>query len=202
MSIQLVLKNKNYYQKECAPDSSAKLAIMDRYLGNLGKRVQQLREDFGWNQTDLAKKMTRAGAKMSQPGVGHIETGIRLPSPAALIALAQVLEVSTDYILGVSDDPTTPVNVVVPKSQRALDRLFGQLSPERQDDLVAITRTLVEQEKSPPVDDYDKIIMAAIEFVEAYDEEVAMRLLDLLDSTSPVLSRHIALRRRQQTLDE
>jgi transcriptional regulator with XRE-family HTH domain len=197
MSIPNVLiKHKQYYGDMPAKNSD-RVAGMEQYLKYLGKRVQQLREDFHWSQPDLVREMGRFGVNMSQGAIGHIETGRNKPSPAALIALAFALRVSTDYLLGISDDPTQPETRIVSDAQRDLERLFSQLSPAKQHELLVIARALVEDEESPPVITLDGIIMAALEFAEAYDSEAAERLYNLLDSATPGLAPYLTFRRKQ-----
>lgn len=196
MSILSVLKNDAQYPKTLSAKSCDNVFDMDRYLRYLGKRIVQLREDFGWSQPDLAQEMAKFGVNMTQGGVGHIETGSRKPSLPALIALSMALQVSTDYLLGVSDDPTQPEARTVSDAQIELERLFGRLSLQRQHELIVIAGALAEDDELPPMNDVERAVMAAIQFVEEVDGEKYRQLMDLLDSTSPALGRHMTFRRK------
>lgn len=60
----------------------------------LGARIAALRRQAGWNQAELAEKL-----RISPSAVGMYEQGRREPSADILVALAQVLGVSVDYLL-------------------------------------------------------------------------------------------------------
>lgn len=60
----------------------------------LGERVRQLRKEAGWSQAELAEKI---GA---DPGrVNKYEAGRMAPAAETLVRLAEVLNVSIDYLL-------------------------------------------------------------------------------------------------------
>ncbi len=69
------------------------------------KRIRDLREDKDLNQTDIAKILN-----MSQTGYSKYETGENDIPTAVLIKLAKFYNVSTDYILELSDDPSPSKN--------------------------------------------------------------------------------------------
>ena len=64
------------------------------------ERLKAARDLRGWSQTDLAD---RAG--MPPSSIAHFETGSRKPSFDTLRRLTNALEVTTDYLLGRTDDP-------------------------------------------------------------------------------------------------
>ncbi len=64
------------------------------------KRIRDLREDKDINQTQVAKILG-----MSQTGYSKYETGENDIPTAILIKLADFYNVSTDYILGRTDNP-------------------------------------------------------------------------------------------------
>jgi transcriptional regulator with XRE-family HTH domain len=66
----------------------------------MGERITLLRVSHKLNQVDVAKKIN-----MSQSGLCSIERGRVLPSAGTLIALAKLFGTTTDYILGLEDDP-------------------------------------------------------------------------------------------------
>ena len=68
----------------------------------LGRRMKKVRKMRGLNQRQLADK-----AHISFSTVGHCERGECYPQANVLRDMAQVLKVSTDYLLGLKDsDPT------------------------------------------------------------------------------------------------
>jgi len=70
----------------------------------LADRVRQLREEKGWSQGQLT---TYSGVSKGQ--VSKIEKGSRkYPSASVIMKLAQALDTTTDYLLGLTDDPRRP----------------------------------------------------------------------------------------------
>ena len=69
----------------------------------LGSRVKQLRQE-GWSQADLAAKV---GAEAGQ--ISRYENGHMTPSAPAVVRLAEVLDVTTDYLL-VEASPRQPLH--------------------------------------------------------------------------------------------
>ncbi len=71
----------------------------DRY--NLcGERVREVRLRMGLSQEELAAKLQLAGLQLGQMAVSRIETGKRVVPDFELPVLAEVLRVSTDWLLG------------------------------------------------------------------------------------------------------
>ncbi len=67
------------------------------------KRVRELREDNDKTQIEVSEYLN-----MKQPQYYRYETGLRdLPSDI-LIALAKYYDTTTDYILGLTDNPKKP----------------------------------------------------------------------------------------------
>jgi transcriptional regulator with XRE-family HTH domain len=69
----------------------------------LAERVRQLREAKDWSQGRLA---TYSGVSRAQ--ISRIESGQRRPSAEVLMKLAKALDTTTDYLLGLTDDPRKP----------------------------------------------------------------------------------------------
>ncbi|MDD3453035.1 MAG: helix-turn-helix transcriptional regulator [Bacilli bacterium] len=65
------------------------------------KRLKDLREDHEFTQEQIGEMLN-----MSQRGYSHIETGNNDISSEDLIKLSKIYNVSTDYILGISDIPS------------------------------------------------------------------------------------------------
>ncbi len=61
---------------------------------DLGRRVRKQRIALGWTQEELAEKVG-----MSTSFIGHVERGSRKASLETLIAIANAMEISTDYLL-------------------------------------------------------------------------------------------------------
>ncbi len=69
---------------------------------SLQERVKQLRKEHGWSQGELAE---RVGGDPAQ--ISRYENGRITPSADAVVKLAEVFDVSTDYLL-VEDSPRRP----------------------------------------------------------------------------------------------
>lgn len=77
----------------------------------IGKRIREARERLGWNQSELARQISKPRQHLSQ-----IEQGKQQPRAELLLELAAVLGVTTDYLLGRETDdseyePTEPALV-------------------------------------------------------------------------------------------
>lgn len=67
-------------------------------MSALGDRVARAREDKEWSQRELAERVTAAGYKIGQSGIGNIESG-QTKDPKCLPWLADVLGVSHDFLV-------------------------------------------------------------------------------------------------------
>jgi transcriptional regulator with XRE-family HTH domain len=67
----------------------------------VGERLVLLRRRYKWTQPDLAHQ-----AGMGITTLNRIENGHASMTMEKVVALAQVLHVSTDYLLGLTEDPT------------------------------------------------------------------------------------------------
>lgn len=73
-------------------------------MDNMSKqasRIKERRRQLGFSQEELA---SRVG--ISQGQISSYERGEHEPTASILMALARELEVSSDYLLGLHDDPT------------------------------------------------------------------------------------------------
>jgi len=65
------------------------------------KRLQEARNSRDLSQDELARQ-----ANLQPSAISHFETGTRKPSFDNLRKLADALEVTSDYLLGRTDDPS------------------------------------------------------------------------------------------------
>lgn len=66
----------------------------------LGQRINELRQVFGWNQVEMAKRLGVAKQTVSNWENDNIQ-----PSIEMLIRLAKLFNVTTDYLLGFDQTP-------------------------------------------------------------------------------------------------
>ena len=65
---------------------------------NIGKKIVSLREKRGWTQRELAARINLNASVMNR-----IESNDRPVKDSELLSLANIFEVSTDYLLGRTD---------------------------------------------------------------------------------------------------
>ena len=87
----------------------------------VGDNLRTLRNERNFSQEQLGKKI---GVTRSM--IALYESGERLPSLSALIKLSRALGVTTDYLLGVSNDKTSFLDVsgLTPKQIESLDLII------------------------------------------------------------------------------
>ena len=71
----------------------------------VSERIKNLRMSNDMTQTDLAKKLN-----ITRSSVNAWEMGTSIPSTTYIVELAQLFHVSTDYLLGLSDNVTLDVS--------------------------------------------------------------------------------------------
>ena len=81
----------------------------------LEERLVTVRKGKGMSQEQLAEQVG-----VSRQAVSKWETGEALPDYAKLLALADALEVSLDYLCGRADGPTAEEQAAVPKGHRPI----------------------------------------------------------------------------------
>ena len=98
---------------------------------NLSDTLKYLRAEKGLTQTQLAKML-----EITQDSISLWEKGKRTPDTQYIVKLADVFEVSTDYLLGRSDDfgnVTVQSSVpALPAKERELLTTFRRLSNDYQ----------------------------------------------------------------------
>ena len=72
---------------------------------SFGKRLLEIRKSKKISQEQLADRIGTKG-----PAIGRYERDVAQPALETIIKLAIVLEVSTDYLLGISDSEIKPKN--------------------------------------------------------------------------------------------
>ena len=76
------------------------------------QRLKQLRKELGLSQKSLSEHLG-----VTQQAVGKWETGRSSPDPATLARLAELLETSADYLLGISEQPAEPAAPSLPYAE-------------------------------------------------------------------------------------
>ncbi len=68
------------------------------------ERLKDLRNELGLDQKEMGKKLN-----VSQSAYGYYEQGRNEPSLETLVKIARIFDVSTDYLLGISNTRENPV---------------------------------------------------------------------------------------------
>ena len=82
-------------------------------METIAQRISRARRHLNINQKELAQK-----ANITEASLSRYENGIREPKSAVLTRLAEALEVSTDYLLGLSEDRTYEDSDISNKSEK------------------------------------------------------------------------------------
>ena len=64
----------------------------------IGKRIKRCREEYPLSQSSLAQKLG-----VSQRNISYYENGERIPPADIILKLVEIFKVSSDYLLGISD---------------------------------------------------------------------------------------------------
>lgn len=83
--------------------NTRKLALGERNI--VGARVTKLRTEQRMTQVELLAKLQVAGIEISVPALSLLEGQKRPVSDKELKALAEILNVSADRLLGLTDEP-------------------------------------------------------------------------------------------------
>ena len=78
--------------------------MMTKELFYVGDRIKALRESANLTQSQIAKTF-----KLSRSAVNYWELGLAVPSTQYIVELAKLFRVSTDYLLGMSENSTISI---------------------------------------------------------------------------------------------
>ena len=110
----------------------------------LAKRLKFLREKQGMGQQKVCTALN-----IEQSTLANYENGKRVPKIDILIKIAQYYNVSTDYLLGLSDVESQNL-IPEPKSNEATSKIlttFQQLNGDNQDILIGEAKKLLKEQK-------------------------------------------------------
>ncbi|WP_127718248.1 helix-turn-helix domain-containing protein [Halobacteriovorax sp. HLS] len=114
----------------------------DEIAQRVADRIKSIRENLGLTQARLA-----SDAGITPAAISQIEAAERVPSTPVLRRLASVLRVSTDYLLGNSDDSELS-DLLQDENIQSFFRDYKNLSPEDQNQMKSIVEILKAKKKS------------------------------------------------------
>lgn len=82
---------------------------------SFNERLKEIRIKKGLTQEEFAKLLN-----ISSSAISLYESGSREPSLATLVNIANVLDVSTDYLLGLSDSEKTVKVIISPDDKQEI----------------------------------------------------------------------------------
>ena len=105
-------------------------------------RIRETRKALGLTLKDLGSYVGCTESAMS-----HYEKGIREPDNATLVLIASKLNVSVDYLLGISDipDPVKDDPVPLTDEVRILAEGIDKLPQSQKDMVMNIVKTILSQ---------------------------------------------------------
>ncbi len=103
--------------------------------------LRELREERGFSQKELATKLG-----VSPTNIYNYEVGRTEPSIDMLIKLAQVFDVSVDYLIGATDDvnvsASAPVTTMLSSDERNLLKWFAGMNDVQKETLLELAKSL------------------------------------------------------------
>ena len=96
---------------------------MYKELFTLADKIKKLREQSGWTQSELAKKLG-----LTRSSVNGWEMGLSVPSTQYIVELAKLFGVSTDYLFGMNETSTISVENLTDKEVALITELIKCLS--------------------------------------------------------------------------
>ncbi len=108
---------------------------MNKTALKIGERIKARRADLGISQRGLAEK-----ADIFQSQISRYEKGEAEPTATVLMLLAQALETSADWLLGLSEIESFQTEGDLNSLERQALTLFRNNPPERQLAVIEILR--------------------------------------------------------------
>lgn len=87
-----------------------------------GRKIRLQRENLGWTQSELAKKLGITKGAISTYELGH-----SVPSADVIFSLTKALHVSADYLLGITETTAIEVNGLSDENIAFVQQLIAKL---------------------------------------------------------------------------
>jgi transcriptional regulator with XRE-family HTH domain len=107
-------------------------------MKDLAKRIRSLREERKWTQTELAQKL-----EIHQKQISAYERGANKPPADILFRIAEVFDVTLDYLAYEKTNSNTKVNI----KDRELLRLFETIDTYSEEEISLTKNILTMVEK-------------------------------------------------------
>ena len=116
-----------------------------------GPRLRTLRKKAGMTQQAVADRM-----RIHRTTYTKYETGVVTPDQQGLVSLAELFDVTVDFLLGreepqtvlvLEDKDDAPITLTLP--EKLLLQTFRQLDAEQRDELVRHARQILADQRNP-----------------------------------------------------
>lgn len=92
----------------------------------IGDTIKRLREDAGFSQSALAKKLN-----VTRSAVNAWEMGLSAPTTQYVVDMARLFRVSSDYLLGLTTEATLVLDGLNEEEKRILYSLIDYFNQKR-----------------------------------------------------------------------
>jgi transcriptional regulator with XRE-family HTH domain len=116
-------------------------------MSYFGEQIKSLRQAKEFSQKDFSTLL-----QTSQQNLSRWENGSFEPDLSTIVKIAQILETSTDYLLGIENEDgtknysTQPIMLKPPKTE--IQSLYDTLSPKHQAQLLGYAEALAQSTAS------------------------------------------------------
>jgi transcriptional regulator with XRE-family HTH domain len=113
-------------------------------MDNFGERLKELRKENELTIIKLAKEI-----KYSKSIISEWENNKKEPTATAIVSIAMFFNVSTDYLLGQTDDfGNFQNNIILNINEKELLNCYNSLNESRKNRLLSYAKDLSDIEKS------------------------------------------------------
>lgn len=105
----------------------------------LGERIKSLRDKNGWTQTYFGEKLN-----LTKASISGYENDTRSPDKETLIKIANLFNVSTDYLLGNKTEEKEPYSK---KQQTLAAHIDDDISEEQMEDILEYIEFIKQKHK-------------------------------------------------------
>jgi len=132
----------------------------------LGARIKKIRLEKSLTQDDIATKLG-----MGRSNVGHIENGRTMPAADVLDKIADILDTTTDYLLGRTDDPgkSKPYYALTDRDERDIAKQLEKIMIDLE------SKEALHFYNEPMDDDTKRLMQISLENSLRFAKEMAKR---------------------------
>jgi transcriptional regulator with XRE-family HTH domain len=183
------------------------MIVMEINAKTFGQNLENARVRAGMTQPDLLKRLEALGFTLSQPALSHYEKGRRFPDPPMMAAMAQILEVSLDHLMGLTEI-TSPVTELLEDLANAsgegkINKIIKQLPKDKQEQVITFAEYLLAQEqKSKSNHELEEWITATEVLMRRYGATGENSFMALLAAERPDLAAALGFSSKKKSVQD